>query len=311
MNVNNIARILLWMPCSLLTGVRRYRHCDSIGCLMVLIIFSLMIIPIRQTLAEDLMRYGVTTDDPWANNAAQTSALKALPRRPTLRVVFDEGIKASEYVQPLAAFYPVSYIMGEILDSAYMNAYSVDDFKLRVNEYINTLWGYVTVWEIGNEINGEWLGSTSATVQKMNYAFDKVKERGGKTALTLYYNKDCWERPQNEMFRWVAANVPDRLRRGLDYVLVSYYEDECNGLKPHWQDVFARLSNLFPMAQLGIGETGTKNVSKKESMIRAYYGMEVDNPQFIGGYFWWFFRQDMTPRTKLLWNVLQQEMLTY
>ena len=149
-----------------------------------------------------------------------------------------------------------------------------------------------------------WLGSKASVVAKMTAGFDLVKARGGRTALTLYYNYDCWERPENEMFRWVQSNVPARMKQGLDYVLISYYEDDCNGYQPDWQAVFDRLGAMFPNSRIGIGECGTSRKSRKEDYIRRYYGMTVDHPRFVGGWFWWYYKQEMVPMTKPLWSVL-------
>jgi hypothetical protein len=109
----------------------------------------------------------------------------------------------------------------------------------------------------------------------------------------------------------VEENLPARMRDGLDFILVSYYEDDCNNLKPNWPSVFDGVSTLFPNAQMAMGEIGTTRSNKKQRMIQDYYGMAIDHPRFIGGYFWWYFRQDMTPQTKPLWAVLNQELGTY
>ena len=103
---------------------------------------------------------------------AIVESLSRLSRVPTTRIVFDEFVKASEYRPAVEAIHPVSYIMGEILDSFYMPQYSVSKFRARVQEYLNTLGDKVDIWEIGNEINGEWLGSN--VVEKMTSANEEV-----------------------------------------------------------------------------------------------------------------------------------------
>ena len=129
-----------------------------------------------------------------------------------------------------------------------------------------------------------------------------------KTALTLYYNQNCWEKADHEMFAWTAANVPDRMKAGLDYVLISYYEDDCNGLQPDWNTVFNRLATMFPNSKVGIGECGTTKAASKATYIDRYYRMNVTAPRFIGGYFWWYFKQDMVPYTSGLWSTISSAM---
>jgi hypothetical protein len=251
--------------------------------------------------------YGVTITDPWSPPDI-VAALAALPHRPTARIVFDEWVAAWKYLDPVAALRVPADLMGEILDSAYVRQYSVAQYENRVNDYLNTLGQSVAIWEICNECNGEWLGRTPDVVTKMTFGYDSVKLRHLPAALTLYYNQDCWSQPSHEMFRWAAANVPARIKQGLDYVLISYYEDDCNGLQPNWPAVFNQLGAMFPNSKIGFGETGTTNPASKEEFIDRYYRMQIDHPRYIGGYFWWYFNEDMVPETKPLWAVLSGAM---
>lgn len=247
--------------------------------------------------------YGVTVDNVSKLNYIVDS-LSNLPKTPTTRIVFDEFVPASDYEKAVTRIHSVSYIMGELLDSSAMHQYSVAQFKNRVNEYVNFYGNQIDIYEIGNEINGEWLGNNNDVVNKMIDAYHIVKDAGLTTELTLYYNERCWEKPANEMFRWAQENIPYEMKQNLDYVLISYYEDDCNGLQPDWQTVFNRLGEMFPNSKIGMGEIGTKRRRKKEEYIRRYYTMKINHPRYIGGYFWWYFKQDMVPRTKSLWSVL-------
>jgi len=245
--------------------------------------------------------WGLTLDA--VNNlSAIVTSLQNLCKKPTTRIVFDEFVPATDYLNAVNQIHNVSFIMGELLDSYYMNQYDLAMYVARTNEYLGLLGSKVDIWEIGNEINGEWLGTTSDVVAKMDTAYSIVKAQNKKTELTLYYNQDCWSNPKNEMFYWVNKNVSARLRNGLDYVLVSYYEDDCNGLQPNWQRVFDSLHVLFPNAKLGIGECGTTTAGKKAAYINRYYKMNITTPNYIGGYFWWYYKQDCVPYTNALWT---------
>lgn len=235
-------------------------------------------------------------------------SLSALPVRATARVVFDEGQSASYYVPATAAIHRVSDVMGELVDSLYVKRFSVAAYRARAREYLGALGANVDLWEIGNELNGEWLGDTPDVIAKVSGAFEEVKAAGRPAALTLYYNEGCSESASHEMFRWTEANVPAALREGVDLVLLSYYEDDCRGPAPSWPDVFARLGRIFPRARLGIGECGTEDGARKEALVRKYYGMKLTEPRFVGGFFWWYFTTDMVPRTRPLWPVLAEAM---
>jgi hypothetical protein len=245
----------------------------------------------------------VTIDDISSLNSIVTS-LNNLCRKPTARIVFDEWQPATEYTQAVNNIHNVSYIMGEILDSYYMSQYSYPQYVDRVNEYFNAFSTKVDLWEVGNEVNGEWLGSIDSVVNKVSAAYDIVKGSNKKTEMTLYYNYNCWSNHNNEMFHWVLNYLPARMRTGLDYVLVSYYDDDCNSYQPNWQRVFDSLHVLFPNSKLGIGECGTSYTSRKASYITRYYTMNITTPGYIGGYFWWSYREDCVPYTLPLWSVL-------
>ena len=254
------------------------------------------------------MIYGVTIDS-IVNLAETVKSLSSLSFKPTTRIVFDENVAASNYVNAASQIHTVSFVMGEILDSFYMKNITTDAYSARTAEYMNALGDNVDIWEIGNEINGEWLGDTPTVVAKMNAAYNVVKAKGKKAELTLYYNELCWASQSNEMFTWAQNNISAAMKQGLDYVLVSYYEDDCNNLQPDWPQVFQKLATMFPNSKIGFGEVGSKFVTLKAPYITRYYNMKINHPNYIGGYFWWYFSQDMVPSTTSLWSVLNSAII--
>ena len=61
---------------------------------------------------------------------------------------------------------------------------------------------------------------------------------GKRTALTLYYNVGCGDGPKElDPIAFSQKYVPAAVRDGLDYVLLSYYEDDCNGIRPTCGDL--------------------------------------------------------------------------
>lgn len=275
--------------------------------ILVFIFVTFTVQSIHSSIIDTSKVYGVTIDGINRISNIVTSLSKHY-KKPTTRIVFDEWIPAAEYTIAVNRISEVSFIMGELLDSYYMSQYSLPQYAARTNEYLNELGNKVDIWEIGNEINGEWLGSTPSVVAKMDTAYKLVKQANKKTALTLYYNKVCYENAQNEMFRWAVTNIPQYMKEGLDYVWISYYEDDCNNFQPNWQVVFDSLGKIFPYAKLGIGECGTSNVNKKAAYIKRYYSMKIKHERYVGGYFWWYYRQDCVPYTKELWATLDTVM---
>ncbi len=269
-------------------------------------LFLLLAAPNFAQIIDTTWVFGVTIDDPWTNTDGIVDAFANHCQKPTARIVFDENVAPTEYTEAINQLSPKCFIMGEILDSYYVSNYSVSKYLDRTTMYLNEFEDSVDIWEVGNEVNGDWLGTD--VVQKIQGAFNQVKYRQKKAALTLYYNRDCYyDHPENEMFTWVNDNLPESMKSGLDYVLVSYYEDDCEGVQlseSEWQDVFDSLHVIFPNSKLGMGECGTTNVANKEEYIQRYYNMNITTPNYIGGYFWWYYKDDCVPKSNSLWTTI-------
>ena len=259
--------------------------------------------------------WGVTTDDPATSTAAQVDALKSLPLRTTLRTVFDLPSGghpvAADYVAPVAALAAVSNVVGQPVDSSYMPSLTLAAVQARIAEYLGALGSTVSIWEVGNEVNGNWLGS--GVMPKVEAMYDAVKAAGKPTALTFYYENPAT--PGYDLIPWADANIPagHRMRTGLDYVLVSYYEDQNNGhqlTQSELDTLFGALAARFPNAKLGFGEFGwggtiPTSATTRADLLRRFYGYRVPSvPAYVGGGFYWHFLQTMVPKTAPDWTVL-------
>lgn len=244
-------------------------------------------------------------------------SLASLARKPTVRVVFDYPQPASDYASAVAALHQAAYVMGQPLDSYYLqNKNCLTDLGLaaRMSDYLDnpSLSANVELWEIGNEVNGEWLcgGIPASTYRPVRQMYDAAKARAKATALTLFwYDAACAPAPQYELFNWVNQQVPPDMRGGLDYVFISVYETACPA-PSSWTPIFDQLGQLFPNARLGFGEVGTEDpkaaLATKLSVLDRYYGLAPMHPRFVGGHFWWHFAEDMVPKTTMLWSALDR-----
>jgi hypothetical protein len=61
---------------------------------------------------------------------------------------------------------------------------------------------------------------------------------------------------------------------------------------------------MFPNSKLGFGECGTTKSAEKAAYVDRYYRRTLDVPRYVGGQFWWYFRQDMVPMAAPLWKTL-------
>ena len=258
--------------------------------------------------------YGDTVDDV-SNLTTTVAGLQNLPQAPTTRLYFDVHEPASYYTTAINALRPVSYIMGELLDSSDETSISTSAYNTRVKSYLAAFGSQVDLWEIGNEVNGNWTGSYPTVSAKLTDGYNDVSAAGKSSALTLYYNVGCGDGSSElSPLAFSSKYVPASVRDGLSYVLLSYYEDDCHGIRPSaatWTAYFQQLHALYPNAKLGFGEIGLNNpvqpktLASAESMIPYYYGLSIKLPYYVGGYFWWYFKEDCLPYTgKPLWTSL-------
>ncbi len=249
--------------------------------------------------------YGVTIDR-IAKPAAIVSALSALPERATVRVYLEPHQRASRYAGALTQIHSVAGVMGELLDSSDEHSISVAALDAHVREYVTDLGGSVDIWEVGNEVNGNWTGPYATVSEKLAVAYDDVHAGGGRSALTLYENAfgpdHCGDgeaelTPVQFSERYVSAAV----REGLGYVLLSYYPTECGDRMPSDAEVAAQLEELhalYPHAQLGFGEVGLPRpasqptAAEAEAVMRWAYSLDPSLPYYDGGYFWWYGWED-------------------
>lgn len=259
--------------------------------------------------------WGVTSDNPTLDTAQQVDTLKALPRRATVRLVFDPPAgghpTAQDYAPSAQAFSLAADVMGLPLDSSAMASTSLPAVRARIAEYLEALGPCVSIWEVGNEINGNWLGSD--VMPKVEAMFDAVKAAGQNAALTLYH--DVAPPAGHGLIPWIDANIPKghRMREGLSLVLVSYYEDQNRGHRLTQKELdrlFGALAARFPKARLAFGEFGWGNgippsEAARADLLRRFYGYRLPRvPAFAGGGFYWHFRQTMVPKSSPDWSVL-------
>ena len=227
------------------------------------------------------------------------SALQGFRHRLTARIVFDPGTTSADYRPAMIRIAKHAWIMGQICDSYYMKKMDLPAFQAATRDYFRGLHDLVNIWEVGNEVNGDWLGKNEDVAAKVLYAHGYVKARGGRTALTLYW--DCRNEAWDEIWEWGNRYLTSEFRRTVDYVFLSVY---CPSLAD-WGPVFRRMGIEYPGAKVGFGEVGNEKAALKPGCLRTYYGLHVNAPRYVGGYFWWFFTQDMLPKSRPMWKVLQ------
>jgi hypothetical protein len=237
------------------------------------------------------------------------------------------------------------FLLGEVLDSSYQGCFTTTTAQQRWTDYVSTLGSYVDVWEVGNEINGNWLDSQDAggtgqiscpwttpkttdanVVTDMINAYNTVKAAGKLAELTLYYpgaGSSCDSPTSFDPITWSEANVPLNMRNGLDYVFVSYYHQDCTaGTDPSataWGTFFTKVQNLFPNAKIGFGEWGysTKKLTGSTLTTLLNQGYSLDpyplpfSQNWVSGVFFWEWADTAVPYNSnpgSVWEVVNTDM---
>ncbi len=258
-------------------------------------------------------------------------ALARHRRRPTARIVFQHGSGPADYARAVRRLHDDASLMGEILDSTAVRRTSVAAYRERTRDFVRRFGRRLDLYEIGNELNGEWLGRPHSIDAKVAAAYDVVeREHAGlrlRSVITLNYwpSHDCYAHDWEATLPF-ARQLPRRVRRGVDVVLLSFYETACSprahpGVR-QFASTLRALTRIFPGAQVGIGELGAQGradglpsdptLAEKQRIARRYIGMHdrlraAVGSRYVGGYFWWYYATDAVPwdRADSLWPTLE------
>jgi hypothetical protein len=205
----------------------------------------------------------------------------------------------------------LAFVMAELVDSdiesstkcftALDEIKSVATYLERTKKMYEKLGKYVDIWEIGNEVNGDWFGGSvlgsvkneqrrKIVVAQLKAAYDflnakkieiekdnqllKKDDKFPLTAITFYFNGDgkkrnSYENINDAMLQWIRGignHFIDKNNKkisfaNLDYLLVSYYPDD-NFYEPNG-DVsdYSIQINLTPKDWVEIFDTIRTNYS--------------------------------------------------
>jgi hypothetical protein len=240
--------------------------------------------------------YGITiedTEDPALILPNLRKIRDATHSRVAVRIVIDpdhdlndetykngiEAIKREGFL--IMALLADSHDIHRFRSNSRFDATDVSKYKGRIEKALMKFGSSIDVWEIGNEINGEWSGwmekenqnatqdwekagaekrakSRQWVYNQVKAAYDVLQPADKCMAITFYYNDNqngdhCW--PQDlddgskyEMLNWVTEHFTDKeIRDHIKYVFISYYENtECRKLLSGNSDTdAARFSNIL------------------------------------------------------------------
>jgi cell division septation protein DedD len=219
-----------------------------------------------------------------------------------IRVVFDYGQGPSTYANLIN--YAKSKglkVLGQPVDSSYDRNYTRAQYKQRFTDFI-AAFPQIDAWEVGNEVNGEWLSSDIAGKIADAAAEVKAKAPGKPTVLTLFWQLNT-SAVVNSMFTWVQDKLPASTRDLIDVITVSQYQEQAP-MGMVFDQMMQRVQAEFPQSKIALGELGywipgqtywwaysqnDPNVTARHAVARQYYNAAFDFPNSVGATFWWNF----------------------
>jgi hypothetical protein len=120
-------------------------------------------------------------------------------RIPTVRIVFQTENQAADYLTAVKKLHGekldgsdrIAYVMGLIVDSQFIYEFNNigghpgKDIKQRSGDFAQSLGDFVDIWEVGNEINGEWVGWKG---EEQNGGVEEYEQQTDPAKLTQMRN---------------------------------------------------------------------------------------------------------------------------
>lgn len=209
-------------------------------------------------------------------------------------------------------------VMGCVLDSTqWPKTLTPELYAERTKNLVLHFRGKISSWEVGSELNGDWLGGASAPFTPAEsyriYAAGaaKVKEIDPalETVATLYIWEETAPDREHALTGWLPAQVKRGFGRDLDVVGLSV-QPEDNPLGMGLERAFDAVGDALPAQKLMVSNLGY--VEKEE--LKGYWWLAPDDvdgarkdiailyatascamPRSLCGGFWWQTLDQMLP----------------
>jgi len=228
-----------------------------------------------------------------------------------VRIVIDHGTQPSAYTAAVNYAKSIGVkVMLLPIDSQFASGYTRQAYVDRVKLFVDAF-PQVDAWEVGNEINGNWLdigGQSLIPLKVADCAAYVRSTRPGKLVVANLYWQLGTDAPQWSLFNWARANLPPATRADIDVFLFSaYVEDAPLGLA--FDKVMRTLQSEFPSHQIGMGEqdywavdtskawwyidSADPTTTARRGLAGQSYAAATGYASSVGGVFWWYFSEEM------------------
>lgn len=248
-----------------------------------------------------------------------------------VRIAFAKGQPPSYYLAAVQAAKARGLkVMGQPIDSSCANKYDAAAYHQRIADYVDyfsTNGNLIDAWEVGNEVNGEWLGSGvgSKVADAASYA---RRNSNGQVVVTLYWQIGTGPGPANSTFNWAYKYLTPDVLQNVDVVLLSTYPDGGGQMGLAFDEVFQTMHAAFPNQKIGVGELGyaydggdpcgtttgpgeaqaaygnwycypNKAHAARPCVAHQFYTAVLGYDYSVGGVFWWYFSEEFADEPSL------------
>lgn len=231
--------------------------------------------------------------------------LRDFQARPFFRLVIDFPERPlTDYDDAIRRLSERGDVMVQVRDSYSESAdgkpLSVEGYAQLFTTMIARWKDQISLWEIGNEVDGDWLAPDIA--DKVRRCMDIATEAGVKTAVTFFLEKP------GRMARWAKKN-------GIrcDIAMISWYPLANKRFLPDWETEVDELSAACGNVRVACGEFGSENDHGEQlgdtgtaMVIRTVQGIRVRHTLWVGGWFFWDFCKMCLPKRNRCFSAWQQ-----
>lgn len=192
------------------------------------------------------MLYGINIDDIYSIKK-YLPLIKELPKKPTARIVIDNDADMSDYEHGVKALAPFADIMIQVNDSYDEKSLGLSEYVNKAKELLSIFGQTATLWEVGNEVNGDWL---SAKIwEKVEATLEVFRAAGHQDKTVVTYFLDEW------MVPWIR----DHKKLNFEWVMLSCYagnQRELDKMVRELPQTAALLKDLTGAPNFAVGEYG-------------------------------------------------------
>lgn len=209
-------------------------------------------------------------------------------------------------------------VMGCALDTAqWPRTMTPEAYATRVKNLASRYKGRVDAWEVGSELNGDWLGGMKAPLTSdqvfriftSGAAAAREADPKAEVVATLYAWEETAPDRAHSLTGWLATYVPQGFGRGVDVVGLELFPED-NPVGPAFERLFADAAAALPDAKLMLSSFGYV----EQTALRGYWWLspeDVDGarkdlaslytaaacavPHSLCGGFWWQTLDQMLP----------------